>query len=76
MNDNFDNQAKKTIDLKNINIHPKLIISVIVILFLLVGLSSSIFIVREDEVAVVRKLGAITRVIIGSDNAIADAQNL
>ncbi len=52
-----------------------LIISGIVAILILIVLSSSIYTIREDEVAVVRSLGKITKIIVGRDNHHAEEQN-
>ena len=52
-----------------------LIISGIVAILILIVLSSSIYTIREDEVAVVRSLGKITKIIVGRDNHDDEEQN-
>lgn len=47
----------------------------ILVLFLLVGASSFFYIVAEDEVATVRRLGEITKVIVDVNNEDAAKQN-
>ena len=53
----------------------KAIFGLIVLIAIIVLLSSSFYVVREDEVATVRELGEIKRIIVGSNTDYAKLQN-
>lgn len=53
----------------------KAIFGLIVLIAIVVLLSSSFYVVREDEVATVRELGEIKRIIVGSNTDYAKLQN-
>ena len=72
MSDPVDITPQKSSGFK---VSSSLIISGIVAILILIVLSSSIYTIREDEVAVVRSLGKITKIIVGRDNHHAEEQN-
>lgn len=69
-------KAKAEAVAKNAKIAAKRGITAILILFLLVGASSFFYIVAEDEVATVKQLGEIKKVIVDVDNETAAGQSV
>lgn len=53
----------------------KAILGLIVLIAIIILLSNSFYVVREDEVATVRELGEIKRIVVGSNSEFAQLQN-
>ncbi|SHJ97331.1 protease modulator HflC [Paramaledivibacter caminithermalis] len=77
MKDNISNNIKEntkrvTGDFRKFS---KFFIFIMILIILLSTAKSFVFIVREDEVAVVREFGKITKIIVDKDNIVAEEQH-
>lgn len=73
MSDNIKENTKKvTSDFRRFG---KFFIFIMILIILLSTAKSFVFIVREDEVAVVREFGKITKIVVDKDNIAAEEQH-